>query len=87
MTRDEAVAFLAQPMTRERAIEFSAASGWHLLTLTERFVLQIQGDYMFMPFSVMHEAAEIVLRRPVYVSEFTTDGCALLLAEHLRNQN
>lgn len=58
------------PNTSDEA-KFSCDAGeWQAMTDHQRFAGQLACEFLFMPFSVFHAAAEATLGRPVFPHEF-----------------
>lgn len=57
-------------MTKEEAIKLAESKFWEKLSLEERAEFQLQEERMCMPFSILHEAVEKSMGRPVFTHEF-----------------
>ena len=57
-------------MTKEQAISFHDSGAWKHLGFRARAELGMSQQLLCMPFSVLHEALEKTIGRPVYTHEF-----------------
>ena len=57
-------------LTREQALAFAENKLWQGMNHRQIAEFQIEQDRLCMPFSVLHEAIEKTLGRPVYTHEF-----------------
>lgn len=57
-------------MTKQEAIDFAEAGKWKPMSHEYRARLQLNEQFLCMPFSEFHEAIEKTLKRPVWTHEF-----------------
>jgi hypothetical protein len=57
-------------MTKKQAIALAESKFWETMSFRERAMFQMFEEKLCMPFSVIHEAIEKTLGRPVFTHEF-----------------
>lgn len=57
-------------LTHEQAVAFYDSGAWADMTARQLVDLQMQNEYLCIPFSLFHKSMEEVLGRPVWTHEF-----------------
>ena len=74
--RVDAIALMEGNLSTEDCENLMSAEWWNLFTDTEAAYLQFNQKKLCMPFREFHRRAEVLLNRPIYTHEFTTNLAA-----------